>query len=390
MNKDRLMALMNQEGVDALIASTPENVGYVTSFWMNIQKVVRWVESYALFSNSIGKPSLIASIYGFISHADLIESTRLKLMPYGSFVINEKTGPFSEIDQKVKEMLQLKSSSNATEALIEAIKEENLGSAVIGVENLVPLKTLEQLKAEFPKLRIKDATSLFHRARMVKTSDEIEKIRKSASVIERAIETTLKDMTEGESEIEAANELNRAVMKEGASPAFVVFEFRANGAHADAEPTEAKLKKGDIIRIDTGCVYQHYYSDTAKTVIFEEKATAKEEKCYQAIANGQRAGIEKARPGVKASEIFDEMMKMIRKDLPDYDRPIFGHSIGLEFWEVPLMVANDDTVLEKGMVINLEALYYDLGVFGLQVEDTLLITESGNEVLTIIDKTLQR
>jgi len=389
MNKERLVNQMNQEGIDVLLASTPENAGYITNFWMGIQQVARWVESYALISNSREKPILIASLYGLISHVNLIEPEELKLMPYGSFTINEETGPLSQIDQEIKELLQLKSSPSATEALIEAIKEENLGSAVIGIENLMPLRTLDQLKKEFPRLKIKEATGLLHRARMVKTNDEIEKLKKSATVIEKAIKSTLQNITEGISEIEAANELDREIMKEGAAPAFMVFEFGANGAHVDAEPTEARLKKGDIIRIDAGCVYQHYYSDTAKTIVFGEQATPKQQKCYQAIANGQKSGIEKARPGVRASEVFDEMMKAIRKDIPDYNRPNFGHSIGLEVWEPPLIVADDNTVLEKGMVINLEALYYDLGVFGLQVEDTLLLTETDNEVMTTIDETLQ-
>ena len=389
MNKERLINQMNQEGIDVLIASTPENVGYVTGFWMSIQQVARWVESYALISNSREKPSLIASLYGLISHVDLIEREVLKIMPYGAFSINEATGPLSKIDKEIKELLRLESNSSATEALIAAIKEENLSNAVIGVENLMPLKTLEQLKKEFPQIKIKEATGLFHKARMVKTSDEIEKLRKSATVIEKAIKSTLQNIVEGISEIEAANELNKEIMKEGADPAFMVFEFGANGAHVDAEPTETRLKKGDIIRIDAGCVYQHYYSDTAKTIIFGEEVTAKQQKRYQAIASGQKSGIEKARPGVKASEVFDEMMKAIRKDFPDYNRYNFGHSIGLEVWEPPLIVPGDDTVLEKGMVINLEALYYDLGVFGLQVEDTLLLTETGNEVLTTVDETLQ-
>ena len=389
MNKERLVNQMNQEGIDVLLASTPENAGYITNFWMSIQQVARWVESYALISNSREKPILIASLYGLISHVNLIEPEELKLMPYGSLTINEETGPLSQIDQGIKELLQLKSSPSATEALIEAIKEENLGSAVIGIENLMPLRTLDQLKTEFPRLRIKEATGLLHRARMVKTNDEIEKLKKSATVIEKAIKSTLQNITEGISEIEAANELDREIMKEGAAPAFMVFEFGANGAHVDAEPTETRLKKGDIIRIDAGCVYQHYYSDTAKTIVFGEQATPKQQKCYQAIANGQKSGIEKARPGVRASEVFDEMMKVIRKDIPDYNRPNFGHSIGLEVWEPPLIVADDNTVLEKGMVINLEALYYDLGVFGLQVEDTLLLTETDNEVMTTVDETLQ-
>jgi len=376
---------MNEEGIDLLIASTPENVGYLTDYWSLSQQVVRGVQTYALFSNSMEKPVLIIPI----SDGDLIGRKDLKVVPYGSFYINESTTKLSKVDQAVKEIFQMKKSKNGIEALIDVIKEENFDCSVIGVENKIPFQSLNRLKKEFPKLRIKEVTDLFHRTRMVKTNDEIRKLRKSANIIERGIESALQSITEGISEIEVAKELKKEIIWEGADVGFIVIGFGAHSAYPNAQPSKNKLKKGDIIRFDVGCLWEHYYSDTAKTIVFGKKATTKQKKYYNAIVNGQKEGIEKVKPGVRVSDIYNIMIKTIRKDIPHYNRHHFGHGIGLEVHQPPIITPNNTTSLQKGMVINIEAPYYELGFGGLQVEDTLLITEEGNEVITTIDETLE-
>jgi len=389
MNRERLVSKMNQEGIDALIASTPENVGYLTNLWMMIQVVARWVDSYALISTSQEKPTLIASPYGLISGADILEPERLNIVPFGRHNMYGDT-VVSRTDKKIKGFLAIEARTSQAEALIETIKEQNLDSAVIGIENLMPLQMLDQLKNEFPKLKIKNvATKLFHWARMVKTPDEIARLRKSATVMEKAIDVTLQNIAEGMSEIEAANITKSAVIKESAHPVVMVLNFGTNASHMDAPPTEIRLEKGDIIHFDTVCVFEHYYADTARTVIFGQEPTDKQKRYFDTIVNTQRAGIEKAKPGVKASEIFNVMEKTMQKGIPHVERLNFGHSIGLEVWEPPLLIGDDDTLLEENMVINVEPPYSELGFGGLQVEDTLLITKSGNELLTTIDTSLK-
>ena len=328
MNKERLVNQMNQAGIDGLIASTPENVGYITDFWMAIQQVTRWVETYALVSGSIEKPALIASLYGLVSHVDMIEPEELKLMPYGVFYVSEEA-IVSRTDEKIKEILPIEKNKSAAEALIKAIKEENLDSAVIGVENMMSLQTLNQLKKEFPKLRIKEVPDLFHRVRMIKTADEVEKMKRSAAIIEKAIDTALQNSIEGISEIEATIIMKQEVIRQGAEPLFTVVQFGMNSPHVDAQPTEDRLKKGDIIHIDAGCTFKHYYSDTARTVLFDGKPTPKQENIFNAIVNAQRRGIEMARPGARASEIFDAMLEEMRRGIPHANRSNMGHGIGL-------------------------------------------------------------
>lgn len=388
MNEKRLVNQMTQDGIDALIASTPENVGYLTNFWTFAQQAARGVQTYTLISSSIEKPVLIVPIGDVVSGMDLIEPKELTMIPYGSFYIHTEGTTLSETDQEIKEIFEIERSINATEALITVIKEENLGCSVIGIENEMPFQALNRLKKEFPQLRIREATDLLHKVRMVKTDDEIEKLKKSADIIEKAINAVLHWITEGTSEIEAAKKLKGEIIREGAEPGLTNIGFGANSAHPDALPCGNRLKKADIVRFDVGCIWKHYYSDTARAIVFGEEATTKQNEYYNAIANGQRNGIAKATPGTKVSDIFDLMMKTVRKDIPHYNRHHCGHGIGLEIHQPPSIAPSDNSVLEKGMVINLEVPYYELGLWGLQVEDTVLITEKGNEVMTTVDETL--
>jgi Xaa-Pro aminopeptidase len=389
MNRERLTSRMKQEGVDALIASTPENVAYLTNLWMMIQVVARRVDSYALISTSQEKPSLIASLYGLISGVDLLEPERLNILPHSDHNMYGDTAA-TKTDEKIKGFMAMKARANDAEALIEAIKEQNLDSAVIGIENLMPIQMLERLKKEFPKMRMTNvASGIFHWARLVKSPDEIARLRKAAAVMEKAVDLTLANVTEGMSEIAAANILKSAVIKEDTHPVAQVLDFGTNASHKDAPPTTTRLKKGDVIHFDVVCNYEHYFADTARTVVFGQEPTDKQKKYWASIVEAQKVGIEMAKPGVKASEIFNAMLKTVQKGMPHVDRLFFGHSIGLEVWEPPIFSDVDHTVLEENMVINLEVPYSELGLGGLQVEDTMVITRSGNELLTVIDTNLK-
>jgi Xaa-Pro aminopeptidase len=264
-----------------------------------------------------------------------------------------------------------------------------LDSAVIGIENVIWLPTLERLKQAFPKMRFKEATSLFHRARQVKTPDEIAALRKAVAIMQSALDVTFQSLTEGMTEREAAGIAQKEVIAQGADPIFMVIEFGANGAHVDTWPTETPLKKGDLVHTDCVCLYEHYYADTARSVVFGQEPTAKQRQYFEAVVQAEQRGVECIKPGARASEVFRIMDATLRQGIPHATRFNVGHSIGLEVWEPPLLAPGDDTVLEQDMVINIEPPYSEFGFGGLQVEDTLLITADGNEMLTRLDESLK-
>ena len=127
--------------------------------------------------------------------------------------------------------------------------------------------------------------------------------------------------------------------------------------------------------------------------------TAAQRRAYAAVRSGVQAACERIRPGVKVSELFDVCMTTIRANgLPDFERHHCGHSIGLEMYEPPMVVGSGrssdvfakgpDRLLEPGMLINIEAPLYQLGFGGMNMEDTLLVTPTGAEWLTSLDREL--
>ncbi len=330
---------------------------------------------------------LAASKYALVSGAHFIPPDTLKLCPFGAFGVHGER-LVSDIDRRIKAFLDMEGHDHAVEALIHTIKDENLERAVVGIENVFWLPTLERLKREFPNMRLVASTSLFHRARQVKTPDEIVALRKAVAIMQRALDVTFQSLAEGMTEREAASIASREVVAQGADPIFMVIGFGAHGAHVDTWPTDNPLQKGDIVHTDCVCRYDHYYADTARSIVFGHEPTDKQRTYFEAVVKAEKQGIECVKPGVKASEVFHVMDEALRQGIPHAKRYNVGHSIGLEVWEPPLLAPGDDTVLEKDMVSNVEPPYSELGFGGLQVEDTLLVTADGNEMLTRLDETL--
>jgi Xaa-Pro aminopeptidase len=113
-------------------------------------------------------------------------------------------------------------------------------------------------------------------------------------------------------------------------------------------------------------------------------------KYFNAMLAGEDAQLAALRPGVKASEIYNICNETVKKSgIPHYRRHHVGHALGIgSEYDKPIIAYNDDTVLEEGMVLNLEPNYFEFGLGGLQLEDTVLITRNGCEMLTTTKREL--
>jgi Xaa-Pro dipeptidase len=158
------------------------------------------------------------------------------------------------------------------------------------------------------------------------------------------------------------------------------------------------LQSGDLIRLDVGCRYLHYFADTSRTLAVGGPSAA-QRRAYAAVRAGVQAACDGIRPGVRVSQLFELCMDTIRgSGLPDFERHHCGHSIGLEMYEPPMVVGGGrrsdifahgpDRALEPGMLVNIEAPLYRLGFGGMNLEDTVLVTPNGGEWLTSLDREL--
>ncbi|MBS7252299.1 MAG: aminopeptidase P family protein, partial [Candidatus Freyarchaeota archaeon] len=142
------------------------------------------------------------------------------------------------------------------------------------------------------------------------------------------------------------------------------------------------------IRFDGGCIYEGYYCDIAKTVVMGQPSE-KAKKYFSAVLKGALNAVSQVKPGVEASKIFLTALTGVRKEgISHYRRHHCGHGIGLECYETPIINDREHTILEEGMVINVETPYYEIGFGGVQVEETILVTRSGSLFLSTPTNTL--
>ncbi|MBB6431092.1 M24 family metallopeptidase [Algisphaera agarilytica] len=228
--------------------------------------------------------------------------------------------------------------------------------------------------------------------RAVKTDDEVRLIRKAGKIQQEAFIELLDFIEPGQRESEVAAFLEyrmRALGADGVSfPSIVAAD--ANAALPHAIPGNRKLKKGGIVLIDWGAKYKGYCSDMTR-VIGLGGMKPKMREIYQVCLESQLAGIDAIRPGVKLTDVDAAARKVIDDaGYGDFFGHGLGHGIGLDIHEAPrLSPLAGPGVLEPGHVVTVEPGIYLPGVGGVRIEDDVLVTARGKQVLTDLPKSLE-
>jgi Xaa-Pro aminopeptidase len=384
MNRPRLLERMKAEGLDAVVATAPENVTYTIGFWAMSQWIRRGPQAYVLVpGEGRGDEALIAST----GTLDLVADQDVEVKDvrrYGFFAIERDAlcADHDERDRRVAMMLDREDEGDPVSALVSALKERGLGSASIGVDEIgiVP-QYLDKLCAALPKAKITRAAEIFRYARSVKTAEEVRRLRHSARVAELSIEAALAVAREGATERELANAFHGKTIAEGGMPVLGVICTGPRSALSSGQPTDRKLQRGDVIRFDVGGRVEHYRADISRIAVLGE-ASDKVKTYHRAIRAGLLHAYELIRPGVRTAEVFNAVVETVRKNgLPHYKRNHVGHGIGLDGYDAPNLTPGSNEVFEAGNVICVETPYYEMGFAGLQVEDMLHVTRDGVESL---------
>jgi Xaa-Pro aminopeptidase len=165
--------------------------------------------------------------------------------------------------------------------------------------------------------------------------------------------------------------------------------FRDRSAYPNPLPTMYPAKKRDLVRLTLGCTYDHYHSNVSRTAVIG-KPLAKVERRWEPILAAQNAAFDAVRPGAKTSEVYAAAEKELAKIEKVRYSSALGHGLGIECNETPLISKNGDAELLEGMVINIDIPVLELGWGGIQLEDTLLVTSDGFELLTRSDRVLHQ
>lgn len=243
-------------------------------------------------------------------------------------------------------------------------------------------KELLETPPAFAKFRVESL-------RRFKDSDEIDLIRKASNIADAALERSLPRLLENPSELEFAAELDYNMRKLGAeSPSFeTIVASGINSAMPHARPTSKNIIEGDAVVIDFGATVDGYHSDCTRTYFIGDSPPKEFQNIYNAVEESQKEGCNQSALGNEISKVDAACRQILDSHaLLEYFTHGTGHGVGLEIHELPWVSPSSKSILGKGDVITIEPGVYLGGKFGVRIEDTLAITESGTETLTRIAK----
>jgi len=285
-----------------------------------------------------------------------------------------------ELSNRVNIRLSGKSVFNTIAKLAKCTKIKCLG---FEAENL-DVAQYQEVKKFLGSINFVSTTKLIEELREIKEPEERTKIKKAVSITVQALKFAREILCPGLAEIEITAELERFVRYKGArTTSFeTIVASGENSAFPHHLTSSRKLKKCDCLLIDIGVDYQGYKSDLTRT-FFLGKIPNKISKVYNIVRQAQVLAIDRIKPGVKICEIDRVARQYIAKQgYCGFFGHNLGHGIGLEIHELPTISNKNNSILQEGMVFTVEPAIYLPGEFGIRIEDDILVTKNGCEVLS--------
>lgn len=361
MNKvEQLQEYLRIRNLDAAFITNPDNVFYISGFRSNPHERLLGVMLFQeaepfVICPKMEVPDAKASGWGFeaIGHSD---------------------------------------TDNAMAILEQAVASRGIKLKKAAVEkNHMTVERYESLQHFFGNLSFESLDEQLNRMRVIKDEQEIAVLRTAAEYADYAIEIGCNALKEGVTELEVLTEIELALKKRGIShmsfDTMVLFGEKTASPHG--KPGSRKLQAGDFVLFDLGVIYEGYCSDITRTVAFGTP-TAEQRKIYDTVLQAELAAVRAAKPGVTAAELDRTARQIIEEaGYGSYFTHRLGHGLGISVHEFPSLHGANELPLEPGMVFTVEPGIYVPAVTGVRIEDDLVVTEKGVEVLTKYPKELQ-
>jgi Xaa-Pro aminopeptidase len=257
-------------------------------------------------------------------------------------------------------------------------------------QNRISFDDYGHLHAGTPALRLKPVSGAIERLRMVKSEAEIGAIRTSVQLNSAALEQALRQFKPNMSELDLAAEIDYRMRLLGADgTAFdTIVASGPRTALPHAHPEAHSIAGNQLLLVDMGARVAGYCSDMTRTHAVG-KLTPKIRQMYRAVLESQLAAIEAVKPGATTAAVDRAARRVLRGyGLDKLFIHSTGHGLGLEIHEAPRVGRKDGTKLEPGMAITIEPGVYQEGIGGIRIEDTVVVTGSGCEILTPTGKEL--
>lgn len=351
MNIAKIQKSLASENLDALLLVSSQNRQYATGF-----------------KSSAGAVVIMQSAAYFFTDSRYIESAKL--------------------NAKGVEVAQVTIEKSTEKLICEALLSHSCKR--VGAEDKFLTSYDWNFFEKSFNINLIPAQNVMEKLRSVKEPYEVQSISAAQRIAEKALQETMPLIKPGIMEREIAAELTYRMLLLGAEgnsfDPICIAGAKTSMPHG--VPGDEKVKNGDFVTMDFGCIKNGYCSDMTRTVAVGF-ATSEMKKVYNTVLSAQLAGIEIAKAGVTGADVHLAGARVIEDaGYGEYFGHGFGHSVGLDIHEAPNASPGNKKPLEAGNVITAEPGIYLPERFGVRIEDMILITDCGNENLTNAPKEL--
>jgi Xaa-Pro dipeptidase len=388
--EERLRNALAKREIDALLALTPENAGYLSRQFNYIATHWRIPGLSATVVNNKGERAIVAGDFGGDPVAPLpFPAFRYQLWTE-SVDVRGVNGP-SIAERAVTSRPNLVARPEQFDLgevhtrVVEAVLNVTGGWGRVGAElSHLPRPLIEAFQQKVPGIELVEAETLFDDLRALKDPDEIAMLRLAGELTEVGIAGGIERLVSGQNTA-AVNALYQIAVHEQvvSDPRFGAFR-QAEGAASIGIGADGPgvVGPGQTVKFDMQVDVGGYHSDIGRTVAFAP--TGDQIAIYSALRNALAVAQERVRPGARFSVMYwAGTDAMVAAGFTNYSRGHLGHSVGLtqHFEEPPFIAPGETRKLVPGMVLSLELPYYVYGVGAFQLERMLLITEDGHEAI---------
>lgn len=348
--------LLSKEGLDALVAVSPENVAYTVGYMIPSQVIP--IRKRHFFS--VVTPSDKA--YLIVVNIELNEAkARSRLRDIRSY--NEFT-------------------EDPAVVLADCLREFGLAEGRIGLEiDFLPARTFGKLQNQMPKANFVDAEPLLDRLRIVKTDEEIAILKRCGQIVDQVHKKVYEEVRPGMTELDIVSRIVEEALAKGVDFVNkVVVGAGERSAFPNAAPSSRVLRPGDVMRVDIFANVNGYMSDIARTTVVGT-ANAEQRAIWQSLVDAQDMLLGLLKPGASTAAIWRQYLAFLKKRDLDPGINFVGHGLGLTLHEEPYISRYHDTVLEEGMVLAVEPVYFTEKI-GFHLEDEVIVTSDGFELIS--------
>ncbi len=354
------------------------------------QRLQNSLSTHRLDALLVAHPPNVRYLCGFTGSAGVLIITENKRVFFTDGRYTEQAG--AEV-QAAKIVIARKGPLAAAASWLSKHQKARLRvSSKIGIEGEhMTVAARSRLADALPSgFRLRAAPPLVEGARMVKDNDEIACLRSAALLGAGLFDRALETIRPGVRETEVAAEMEYAARKAGAEAMSfeTIIASGARSALPHGRASQAVISSEGFVVCDFGVILAGYCSDMTRTV-YVGRPSAEAREVYQAVQQAQQAAVDAVGPGISVGEVDGAARKSLQKiRLAKYFTHSTGHGVGLEIHEAPRLAAGQSEVLQPGMVITIEPGVYVPARWGVRIEDMVVVTERGCEVLTPTSKEL--